>query len=404
MNTWIFQGNPKRFNVDDYLLENERVWWSIRQEHLAKYIELNDEVFIWRSDGFTKGSGGVVARAQIISLPQKYTNDEDSLEYWYEDVSGNEYLAVELKVLEEDVAEGIRRTELIENEELSNMMILRQKQNTNYLLSENHAEELRELWCHQILSKSKGKEKRFKLNENLKKEYQLYILPKLKPCDRAREYNFYSDELKAKVIFEHLINGKMHRWMDMNILGIPAEKNKGFDSANILYYLGMKANYRGLFQGKEMNDLITILSSKGLEYVEVVRLLEILNDRELEGNIDLDIEAELLEEGRGIEGDVKYYYGKRYERSAKNRKLAIKKHGLDCIVCGFNFEEVYGERGKDFIEVHHINPLSTLEEAIKVNPETDLVPLCANCHRIVHRRKDNILSVQVLSEIFNEKK
>ncbi len=28
MSPWIFQGNPTKFNVDDYLLENENIWWS----------------------------------------------------------------------------------------------------------------------------------------------------------------------------------------------------------------------------------------------------------------------------------------------------------------------------------------------------------------------------------------
>lgn len=115
--------------------------------------------------------------------------------------------------------------------------------------------------------------------------------------------------------------------------------------------------------------------------------------------INSDLEAEQIEEGNGIEGSVKYYYGKHYERDSKNRRLAIKKHGINCVACGFNFEKVYGERGKDFIEVHHIKPLSTLEEAVEINPETDLVPLCANCHRMVHRRKEDILSIDELKKI-----
>lgn len=86
MSTWIFQGNPTRFNVDNYLLENENIWWSIRQVHLAEHIKLGDEVFIWRSDGGNKGRGGIVARTNAITLPQDYTED-DSNEYWYEDAS-----------------------------------------------------------------------------------------------------------------------------------------------------------------------------------------------------------------------------------------------------------------------------------------------------------------------------
>lgn len=57
MNTWIFQGNPKRFNVDDYVLGNEIIWWSIRQESLVKHVQINDEVFIWRSDGEVRELG-----------------------------------------------------------------------------------------------------------------------------------------------------------------------------------------------------------------------------------------------------------------------------------------------------------------------------------------------------------
>lgn len=148
MSIWIFQGNPTRFNVDDYLLENESIWWSIRQQHLAEHIKLGDEVFIWRSDGGNKGSGGIVARTQVIKLPQDYTND--STEYWYEDVSGETYLAVELKVLEVDLLNGINRLELKENENLANLKILKLKQNTNYLVADEHADYLRQLWYNRV--------------------------------------------------------------------------------------------------------------------------------------------------------------------------------------------------------------------------------------------------------------
>ena len=102
-----------------------------------------------------------------------------------------------------------------------------------------------------------------------------------------------------------------------------------------------------------------------------------------------------------MESKVTYYYGKRYERDSKNRKLAIKKNGLNWHACGFNFEQVYGKQGKEFIEVHHIQLLSTLNEAVEINPAADLVPLCANCHRMIHWRKDNVLSIDELKEILN---
>lgn len=231
-----------------------------------------------------------------------------------------------------------------------------------------------------------------------------FILPTLQKSNRKREYDFYSEILKAKVIYEHLINNETHSWLDINVLGVKEGNSNRRNSANILYYLGMRADYRGVFQGKELSTVIQVLTDKGQDYSEVVRLLKLLDNTELEKNINSDLEAELAEEGFGIEGHLRYYYGKRFERNPKNRKLAIQHHGLDCFVCGFNFEEVYGERGKDFIEVHHVKPLSMLEKAVEVNPETDLVPLCANCHRIIHRRKDDVLNLESLKNMISKEK
>ncbi|MEW9576542.1 HNH endonuclease [Bacillus toyonensis] len=113
-----------------------------------------------------------------------------------------------------------------------------------------------------------------------------------------------------------------------------------------------------------------------------------------------DLESEEIEwyEPR-TEGNLVTYYGRRYERDPVNRKRAIEVHGLSCVACGFNFEEVYGERGKDFIEVHHVKPLSTIGEEVVVDPRKDLVPVCSNCHRMIHRRKDNVLTVEELEDL-----
>ena len=68
------------------------------------------------------------------------------------------------------------------------------------------------------------------------------------------------------------------------------------------------------------------------------------------------------------------------------RSLAVAYHGLKCVVCGFEFEKKYGARGKDYIEVHHLRPVSTLRKPTKVNPKNDMVVVCSNCHRMIHRK------------------
>ncbi len=71
--------------------------------------------------------------------------------------------------------------------------------------------------------------------------------------------------------------------------------------------------------------------------------------------------------------------------SDKKRKTLNEKGKLVCEACDFDFS-IYGDRGKNFIEVHHIIPVSSLKPGDKTKLE-DLSLLCANCHRMVHVRK-----------------
>jgi 5-methylcytosine-specific restriction protein A len=74
-----------------------------------------------------------------------------------------------------------------------------------------------------------------------------------------------------------------------------------------------------------------------------------------------------------------------YERDPQARRKCIAIYGLNCHICGFNFQKFYGDYGSNFIHVHHLVPISKIGKDYEVNPEKDLIPLCANCHAIVHR-------------------
>ncbi len=98
-----------------------------------------------------------------------------------------------------------------------------------------------------------------------------------------------------------------------------------------------------------------------------------------------------------LEGTTKAILVNAYERNQVARKRCIDHHGCACMVCGFDFERVYGELGAAFIHVHHIKPLSEVKGAYEVDPIKDLVPLCANCHAMAHRASPP-LSVERLRE------
>ena len=88
------------------------------------------------------------------------------------------------------------------------------------------------------------------------------------------------------------------------------------------------------------------------------------------------------------EGSVSQVSVTRYERNPENRRKALEKYGYVCKVCGMKFEEEYGEMGREFIEVHHLYPVCQMGEKYEFDPldeERGLVPLCSNCHSMIHR-------------------
>lgn len=95
------------------------------------------------------------------------------------------------------------------------------------------------------------------------------------------------------------------------------------------------------------------------------------------------------------EGAVANVRVNRYERDPRNRGLCIAAYGTECRVCGFDFERSYGQLGSGFIHVHHIRPLSMSATGYIVNPVRDLVPLCPNCHSMVHRQHPPLLPDQL---------
>ena len=88
------------------------------------------------------------------------------------------------------------------------------------------------------------------------------------------------------------------------------------------------------------------------------------------------------------------------ERDPRLRKQAIKIHGTTCVACNFNFAEKYGKYGEGYIEIHHLKPHSSVKGERAVDPKSDLVPVCSNCHRMIHK-PDPMLNIEELKKIIN---
>lgn len=92
----------------------------------------------------------------------------------------------------------------------------------------------------------------------------------------------------------------------------------------------------------------------------------------------------------------------KYERNIAARRICIRYHGYNCKVCDFNFYENYGEIGLNYIHVHHIVPLHLIGEEYIVDPVKDLVPVCPNCHAMIHKKKE-ALSIEQLKQLLNKR-
>jgi 5-methylcytosine-specific restriction protein A len=104
----------------------------------------------------------------------------------------------------------------------------------------------------------------------------------------------------------------------------------------------------------------------------------------------VDFEIEGYSEGKLSRVEIN-----KYERNPVNRKICLMAKGYICSICGFDFQKTYGDIGKDYIEVHHITQVSDMGEDYIVKPLEDLVPLCSNCHSMIHRTKP-MLSIDYL--------
>jgi predicted HNH restriction endonuclease len=90
-------------------------------------------------------------------------------------------------------------------------------------------------------------------------------------------------------------------------------------------------------------------------------------------------ETRLLKEGKAIQVSVN-----RFERNKTARELCLSKLGHVCIACDFDFGKKYGKIAQKFIHVHHIVPMSRVNKEYRVDPIHDLVPVCPNCHSVLH--------------------
>lgn len=149
MLTWIFQGNPNLFRMDEYLSvrQHQQIVWAIRQKHFIKDITVGDEVYIWRANGHNPGTGGIVAKGTITSAPEDMLDDAPDL--WIQTEVPLSMPRVRILLDEVRLTEDqgmISRVSLQSDPCVCAIRILRFYSETNYKLDTPHAKHIGELW------------------------------------------------------------------------------------------------------------------------------------------------------------------------------------------------------------------------------------------------------------------
>jgi predicted HNH restriction endonuclease len=129
------------------------------------------------------------------------------------------------------------------------------------------------------------------------------------------------------------------------------------------------------------NDTGWVMNSNLRKAIEDLNWPEIIT---LDNYDRLTTEVKTVRRKLFKEGKLLQVLVSRYERDPKARKACIKLHGNKCIGCEIDFKKLYGKDIPDIIHVHHIKPLAGYQKERATDIAKDLVPLCPNCHSVVH--------------------
>lgn len=179
--------------------------------------------------------------------------------------------------------------------------------------------------------------------------------------------------LKQRAIFMRQRLAEFQRYFDITqiTLGSNLALPVGYESGHIL--------------GKQY-DLTNLPDQETLDsdLCEIIRCYFTLTFR---GGLHPSAELDGKSTKEELEEIRRYKMHRRIERNSQAAKKVKEYHGYDCQACGMNYEKKYGTIGRNFIEAHHLKPLSQLVEgeAVTYNIANDFAVLCANCHRMIHR-------------------
>jgi predicted restriction endonuclease len=142
MTSWIFQGNPDYFDIDQYLAANSNILWVVRQH--KNDININDDIFIWRAAGKKKAAPGIVAYGKVTEAPTLRLNDVASIKLWTIPQDDKEELRVGIQIQKTCLGkrELVKKKWIESDPVLKGHQIIKVRSGTNFPLKPREAKRL----------------------------------------------------------------------------------------------------------------------------------------------------------------------------------------------------------------------------------------------------------------------
>jgi len=221
-------------------------------------------------------------------------------------------------------------------------------------------------------------------------------IPQLKPSDRSREYDSYSDELRSEVVKGWLFDGLPHRTLDREVLGLDSAVSKGYQSMGILHFLGMKREFQGLFNGASFSEAIQHLQKDHQDFSAIIKYIDPTKKTAGNGTLESLIKTEESEikkaQNDSSENRLKRIaaakknperirvYSYTYKRNPDIVAEALARASGKCERCKNKAPFVRASDNSPYLEVHHVKSLVNGGEDSLEN----VMAICPNCHREMH--------------------
>jgi predicted HNH restriction endonuclease len=170
-------------------------------------------------------------------------------------------------------------------------------------------------------------------------------------------------------------------------LRIPSEVTKTLLFLEGSQTVGPSFKYPNYLDNQTLQGVRELTAQSAAQLDKFLPVLEQDTKEAVLVEIPFALPEELSEVESYPEAAKKPIYVNAFEHNTIARSKCLQHYGFSCSVCDFNFEAAYGEIGRNYIHIHHLVPLSEIDDSYLLDSIEDLRPICPNCHGMIHQKQ-----------------